>query len=208
MTASPVDLRRRPDRAAGNLYRVTAAMGVLSLPLFWAVYRVLPVSAPYDCHEHPCPPAVDSMPAPSALNLLVPTAVIELVVIAVYLVVAARRQTVEPLAGLRSLPASAAVVALACGGFSWLVDDVDLDFEDLGEAGLGYLLLLGLWLFTPLVTATVRRGDRWAAILVLIGLAPTAVCGIFILDKYPIGALPFVMIVASLPIALRTRRSP
>jgi hypothetical protein len=202
-----VDLRRPPERAAGNLYRVTAALALLSFPLFWAVYWVLPVSAPYNCAQQPCPQSMDSMPAPTALNLIVPTAAIELVVLAVYLAIATRRQPLDPRARLRWLPASLVVVALATGGFSWLVDDVGLDVEVLGDSGPGYLVLLGLWLLTPLVTYAVRRGDRRAAIPVLIGLVPTAVCSIFIVDKYPIAALPFVMIVASLPVALVTRRS-
>ncbi|TCC33619.1 hypothetical protein [Kribbella sindirgiensis] len=207
MTDPRLDLDRRPVRPVGNLFRVTAAASVLTLPLFWGLRVVLPNSVEVNCVVQPCPPSVDSMGmSVSSAAVLVITAAVELVVIAAYLARAAARRTLDLRTGLRWSPAAVAAVALATGGFSWLLNESQVDLGDLGSTGFGYLLLLALWLLTPLVLYVVDRGDRRAVLPVSIGLAPTAVAGLFALEDSPIAALPTAMLIIALTTVLLLRR--
>ncbi|TDW94338.1 hypothetical protein EV137_1642 [Kribbella pratensis] len=209
MTATLTDLRRRPAKPAGSLFRVTAAVSFLTLLVLWAVYEWWPSPEFESCHRtaggEPCPPSVDSVG--SALDppyLILVTALVELVAIGGYLALAAARRTLDLRTGLRWSPAAVAVVALAVGGFGWMMDGGDLNGLD--SVAPGFLLLFAGWLLTPLVLYGVHRGDRGAVILVVIGLAPTAVCNAMLVQDYPAGALPGVMLVVSTVVVVIVRR--
>lgn len=204
VTVPRLDLDRRPGRPAGSLFRVTAAVGLLTLPLFWALHVVLPNSVRVNCVVQPCPQSMSR--GVDDMTVLVITAAVDLLAIAAYLAAAAVRRTLDLRTGLRWSPAAVAVVALATGGFSWLLNESQVDLGDLGSEGFGYQLLFGLWLFTPLVLYIVDRGDRRAVIPVFIGLAPTAVCSLFALEDSPIAALPTAMLVIALTTVLLLRR--
>lgn len=209
MTAPGLDLRRQPTRPAGNLFRVTAAVTFVSLPLLWVAYWVYPLpkldSCPPDAQEA-CPATVTVGGSVEAVGRLLPVAVVQLVLIGCYVALTAVRRTLDLRTSLRWAPTTVAVVALAIGGFSWLADEVDLDLDDFGTVGLGYLLLLALWLLTPLVLYVVHRGDRRAVLPVFIGLAPTAASGLFELEDSPLAALPSVMLVIAVIIVTIVRR--
>lgn len=106
--------------------------------------------------------------------------------------------------GVRWSPVAVAVVALAVGGFGWLIEGGDLNGLD--SVRLGSVVLLALWLFTPLVLYGVHRCDPGAVILVVIGLAPTAVCNALVVQEDPVAALPAVMLVVSAAVIVIVRR--
>ncbi|TCC05702.1 hypothetical protein [Kribbella soli] len=209
MTAPRLDLRRRPTKPAGNLFRVTAAVSFLSLLVLWAAYEWWPSPGFESCHRtaggEPCPPSVDSIG--SALDppqLILVTAVVELVAIGCYLALAAARRTLDLRTGLRWSPVAVAVIALAVGGFGWLMDGGDLN--SFGSVAPGFVLLFALWLLTPLVLYGIHRGDRGAVIPVAIGLAPTAACNAVVVQDDPAGALPAVMLVVAVLTVVVVRR--
>ncbi|WP_327633631.1 hypothetical protein OHB24_26960 [Kribbella sp. NBC_00482] len=208
MTAPSLDLRRRPTRAAGNLFRVTAAVSFLTLPLLWAVYLLRPLAEPDSCPpdaREACPPSLDTVGGSvNELVLLLATACLELMAIACYLAWAAARRNLDLRSGLRWSPLAITIVALAVGGFGWLIDEGDLNGID--SVALGLLLLFALWLFTPLALYGVHRGDRRAVIPVVVGLAPTAVCNAIVVPDAPVGALPAVMLVVSAVVVVIVRR--
>lgn len=197
MTAQRLDLRPPPTRPdAGNLFRVTAAVSFLSIPLLWAAYYVVP---PKDipCLDHACPPSVEVVRRTvEPWTVVVGAAGVELAVIAGYLVLAAARRTLDLRTGLRWSPVAVAVVALAAGSFGWLMDNgAGLSFD---AAETTFLLLLAAWLLTPLILYAVHRGDRRAVLLVVIGLAPTAVGNAVLIENDPLVvpmALPAIMLV-------------
>ncbi|NIK60721.1 hypothetical protein [Kribbella shirazensis] len=208
MTAQPLDLHRPPTRpAAGNLFRVTAAVSFLSIPLLYVAYLVVPPDE-IPCQDHACPPSADVVGrAPEPSDVVLAAAGAELLVIACYLVLAAARRTLDLRTGLRWSPAAVAIVALAVGSFGWLMDNgAGLSFD---AAEVAFLLLLGSWLLTPLVLYAVHRGDRRAVVPVVIGLAPTALGNAFLIANDPLVvpmALPALMLVAGVITVLAVRR--
>lgn len=194
---APLNLRRSPTKpAAGNLFRVTAVVSFVSIPLLWLAYLVVPPER-IPCQDHPCPPSIDVVRrSAEPLDIVLAAAGAELAVIACYLVLAAARRTLDLRAGLRWSPAAVAVVALAVGSFGWLMDNgAGLSFN---AAELIFLILLGAWLLTPLILHVVHRGDRRAVVPVVIGLAPTALCNALLINNDPLVvpmALPATMLV-------------
>ncbi|RZT26946.1 hypothetical protein EV649_0694 [Kribbella sp. VKM Ac-2569] len=208
MTAQRLDLRRPPTRpAAGNLFRVTAAVSFLSIPLLWVAYLVVPPEE-IPCQDHACPPSVDVVRRTvEPWVVVVAAAGAELVVIACYLVLAAARGTLDLRTGLRWSPTAVAIVALSVGSFGWLMDNgAGLSFD---AAELTFLLLLAAWLLTPLVLYAVHRGDRRAVLPVVVGLAPTALGNAVLIANDPLVApmgLPAIMLVVGVITVLVVRR--
>ncbi|TCC38333.1 hypothetical protein [Kribbella speibonae] len=205
MTAPHLDLRRRPAKPAGNLFRVTAAVSFLSLPLFWAVYELYPRSGVDPCPEDAqevCPPTL-SEPV-NELAVLLVVACVELLVIGGYLAFAAARRSLDLRSGLRWSPIAVTIVALAVGGFGWLIEGDDL--RRLDSLELALLLLFAVWLLTPLVLYGVHRGDRRAVIPVVLALAPTGAGAAFVATDSPLAALPAVMLVVAVLTVLVVRR--
>lgn len=208
MTAPHLDLRRRPTKPAGNLFRVTAAVSFLSFPLVWEAYLLFPLAELESCTgdgNAPCPLSLDTGRGfLHELGPLLATACVELVVIACYLAWATARRTLDLRTGLRWSPIAIVIVALAVGGFGWLIDGGDLSGPDAVEPGL--VLLFALWLFTPLAVYGVHRGDRRAVIPVVIGLAPTAAVNAYVVPEAPIGTFPAVMLVVAVLTVVVVRR--
>ncbi|WP_328998542.1 hypothetical protein OHA18_29320 [Kribbella sp. NBC_00709] len=202
MTDPRLDLRRPVPRPAGNLFRVTAVVSFLSLPLIWAAFLWLPgLFAGGDdgdwCQDGNACVAPDdgSTNSIDGLYLIVAAACVELAVIGCYLAVAASHRGLGLRARLHGLPTAVAIVVLAVGGFAWLL--VAEGTELVGSAGIG-ILLFAFWLFTPLVLYRVHRADRRAVIPVAIGLAPTAACNAYVALDFLIAALPAVMLVVAI----------
>lgn len=208
MTAPHLDLRRRPAKPAGNLFRVTAAAGFLTLPLLWAAYVLSPPTGPGPCPadaREVCPPSVDTVGGSvNELVLLSATACLELAVIGCYLVWATTHRTLDLRAGLRWSPLAVMIVALAVGGFGWLIDEGYLNGID--SVGFGLVLLLVLWLLAPLALYGVHRADRRAVLPVALGLAPTAAWNALVVTEDPLGALPPAMLVVAVVTVVVVRR--
>ncbi|WP_344198073.1 hypothetical protein [Kribbella karoonensis] len=200
MSAPRISLRRAVPRPAGYLYRVTAAVTFVTLLLVWLLDELLATTAPDPCENVPrgtvCepPPALDRSDGyTSGLELFLWTIAVELLVIACYLGLALARRTIDLRAALRWSPAAVMLVLLAVGGFGWVLDD---SRTLSGSLGIGYLILFGCWLLTPLVLYDVYRGDRAAVVPVAIGLAPTAVLNAAFQDWTT--SLPAVMLVVAI----------
>ncbi|TCC23616.1 hypothetical protein [Kribbella speibonae] len=211
MTGPRLNLRRPPPKPAGDLFRVTAAVSFLTLPLLWAAKVILPPLGQGPCPRGAyCPAEVLGPTDP--LGLVVAAAVAEFVVIGCYLALASTRRTLDLRTGLRWFPVAAAVVALAVGFFGWLMDtssrlDEDLDLrEGSSSTESAFALLLFLWLLTPVILYGVHRGDRSAVVPVVIGLAPTAVCGVLLISEHLLNPLPAIMLVVGVLTALLVRR--
>ena len=209
MTTMRLDLRRPAPKRAGNLFRVTAAVSFLSLPLLWVVYLLYPLPQLDSCRRveggEPCPPSIDRVGrSVDELDLFLATVGVELIAIGCYLALATARGSLEWRTGLRWSPVAGAVVALAVGGFGPLIDDGDLNGVE--SVRLGFLLLFALWLLTPLVLYCVYRADRHAAVPVAVGLAPTAATNALVIPDDPVAALPAVMLVAGVLTLLVVRR--
>ena len=207
VTAERLDLRRSPTRGAGNLFRVTAVVSFLSIPLLWVAYLVVP-SEHLPCQDHACPPSSDVVRrSAEPSDLVLAAAGAELVVIACYLALAALRRRLDLRTGLRWSPAAVAIVALAVGSFGWLLDNgAGLSFD---PAEVVFLLLLASWLLMPLVLYVVHRGDRRAVIPVVVGLAPTAVGNALLIANDPLVvpmALPAIMLTVGVITVLVVRR--
>lgn len=208
MTAPRPDLRRPPTTpAAGGLFRVTAAVSFLSIPLLYVAHLVVPPERT-PCQDHACPPSADVVGrAPEPSDVVLAAAGAELVVIACYLVLAAARGTLDLRTGLRWSPAAVAIVALAVGSFGWLMDNgAGLSFD---AAEVAFLVLLGAWLLTPLILYAVHRADPRAVIPVVVGLAPTALGNALLINNDPLVvpmALPVVMLTAGVITVLVVRR--
>lgn len=207
MTSPHPDLRLRPTRPAGNLFRVTAAASFLSVPLLWVAYLVVPPDH-VPCQDHACPPSADVVGRTTdPLDAVLAAAVAELVVIACYLAAAAIRRTLDLRTGLRWAPAAVAIVALAVGSFGWLLDNgAGLSFD---AAEVAFLLVLVAWLFTPLILYVAHRGDRQAVVPVVIGLAPTAVGNAVLINNdplVPLMALPTAMLAIGVITTVAVRR--
>lgn len=207
MTAPRLDLRRSPTRPVGNLFRVTAAVSFLSIPLLWVAYLVVPPEH-VACQDHACPPSADVVRGTAEpLDAVLAAAVAELVLIACYLAIAAARRSLDLRTGLRWSPAAVAVVALAVGSFGWLLDNGAGRSFDTAE--VTFLLVLVAWLFTPLILYVVHRADRQAAVPVVIGLAPTAVGNALLINNdplVPLMALPATMLAISVLALVAVRR--
>ncbi|HEY3559518.1 MAG TPA: hypothetical protein VGL05_18735 [Kribbella sp.] len=207
MTAERLDLRRSPTKGAGNLFRVTAVVSLLSIPLLWVAYLVVP-SEHLPCQDHACPPSPDVVRrSAEPSDIVLAAAGAELVVIACYLALAAVRRTLDLRTGLRWSPAAVAIVALSVGSFGWLLDNgAGLSFD---AAELVFLLLLVSWVFTPPILYVVHRGDPRAVIPVVIGLAPTAVGNALLIANDPLVvpmALPAIMLTVGVITVLAVRR--
>jgi hypothetical protein len=208
VTTQQLDLRRPPTRpAAGNLFRVTAAVIFLSIPLLYVAYLVVPPDS-IPCLDHACPPSTDVVGrAPEPWKVVVTAAGVELVVIACYLVLAAARRTLDLRTGLRWSPAAVVVVALAVGSFGWLMDNgAGLSFD---AAELTFLLVLAAWVLTPPILYAVHRGDRRAVLPIAIGLAPTALGNTILIANDPLivpMGLPAIMLVIAVITVLVVRR--
>ncbi|TCC33620.1 hypothetical protein [Kribbella sindirgiensis] len=207
MTAPRLDLRRSPTRPAGSLFRVTAAVSFLSIPLLLVAYLVVPPDH-IPCQDHACPPSTDVVRRTAEpLDLVLAAALAELVVIACYLAIAAARRSLDLRTALRWSPAAVAIVTLAVGSFGWLLDNgAGLSFD---AAEVAFLLLLVAWLFTPLILYVVHRGDRQAAVPVVIGLAPTAVGNALLINNdplIPLMALPATMLTIGVLTLVAVRR--
>jgi hypothetical protein len=207
VTAERLDLRRPSASGVGNLFRMTAVVSCLSIPLLWVAYLVVP-SEHIPCQDYTCPPSPDVVRrSVEPSDAVLAAAGAELVVIACYLALAAARRTLDLRAGLRWSPAAVAIVALAVGSFGWLLDNgAGLSFD---AAELVFLLLLASWLFTPLVLYVVHRADRRAVIPVVVGLAPTAVGNALLITNDPLVvpmALPAIMLTVGVITVLVVRR--
>jgi hypothetical protein len=202
-----LDLRRPPTRPAGNLFRVTAAVSFLSIPLIWAASVVVPPEE-IPCLDHPCPPSLDVVGrSAEPVDIILAAAAAELVVIAGYLALAAARGTLDLRAGLRWSPAAVAIVALAVGSWGWLLENGA--GRSFNAAELAFLILLASWLLTPLILYVVHRGDRRAVVPVVIGLTPTALGTALLVPNDPLVvpmALPAIMLVAGVITVLAVRR--
>ncbi|WP_350277296.1 hypothetical protein [Kribbella sp. HUAS MG21] len=206
MTA-PLDLRRAPARpAVGNLFRVTAGVSLLSIPLLWVAHLLVPARA-IPCQDHPCPPSLDVIRDPEPIDAVLAAVGVELVVILGYLVLAAARRTLDLRTGLRWLPVAVVIVVLAVGSFGWLLEAGAGRSYDASE--LTFLILLGAWVLMPLILYVVHRADPRAVVPVIIGLAPTALGNALLINNDPLVvpmALPAIMLVVGVITVLVMRR--
>lgn len=189
-------------KPAGNLYRVTAAVTFVTLPLLWLLDELLATTAPDPCADLPrgaiCEPvpALDrSTGSPTGLQLFLWTIAVELLVIACYLILALVRRTIDLRAAVRWSPTAVALVLLAVGGLGWLFDRRGNPIG-LGTVSLAYLVLFACWLLAPVILYDVYRGDRAATTPAAIGLAPTAVLNA--LFQNATTALPGVMLLVAI----------
>lgn len=214
MSAPRISLRRPVGKPAGNLYRVTAAVTFVTLPLFWLLDELLATTAPDPCANLPRGAVCEPVPAldrsdgsPGGLQLFLWTIAAELIVIACYLVLALVRRTLDLRAALRWSPAAVALLVLAVGGFGWLFDRRG-NLIGFDAVSVGYLVLFAGWLLAPVILYDVYRGDRAAVVPVAIGLAPTAVVNALFQESFT--ALPAVMLLVAVAtvgfVHLRHRR--
>ncbi|MGW7682671.1 hypothetical protein ACWGID_18165 [Kribbella sp. NPDC054772] len=206
MTAERLDLHRPVRKPAGNLFRVTAAVSVLSLPLLLAADLWLPLPDYDVCYDdEPCPSLDTITGSSTAWILLLITAGTQLVILGCYIAVALRRRTLDLPAVRRWLPTAIAVIALALGGLGWLISAIGLNPKP-GQV-VTYLVLLALWLLAPLVLYDVQRGDPRAVIPVTLALLPTVgLTTISALDFGAFAALPVVMLLIALATVVIARR--
>lgn len=194
------------ERQAGNLYRVTAAVVALSVPLAVASYVLQLTTGLGRCRPYP---DCQVLPAPDPYTgfILSTTAGAELALIGGYVLLAVARGRLTRDAALHALPTAIAVVVLAIVGLGGWLDAPT--HRSAAPAGIGVLILLGLWLLAPLVLYRVQRGDRGAAIPVALALLPTVFVNVFALPRVPLAALPPVMLAAAvITVALVRRRTP
>lgn len=195
----------RGSISSNNLLRVTAAVAALSVPLALASYGLQVATGVGQCSPQPeCQEQI--LPEVYSAFVLSATVVAELVLIGCYLALATARGRLVRDAALRTLPAVLGLVILAVAG---LVGWLEAPTNHPGDApvGIGYLILLGLWLLAPLVLYGVHRGDQRAPIPVALALVPTVFVGLGALPKVPLAGLPPVMLlIAVVAIALVRRR--
>ena len=190
MTGQRFDLRRPIDRPAGGLFRASAASAALTFPLLWLFTAWAPFG-PEPCIRV-CP---GSIPEYDDVFFAIPsTAVVELVVVGVYLAVVLLRRTADADI-LRWLPVSVGVVVLAVAPLPPLSS---ADSELLAPLPL-------LWILVPLVLYFVNRGDDGAAKWVLLALAPSCVMGALVVQENALAALPAGLLVATAVAAVGIR---
>ncbi|MGW7682670.1 hypothetical protein ACWGID_18160 [Kribbella sp. NPDC054772] len=204
MTATPLDLGRPVGRPAGHLFRVTAVVVALSIPLAIASYVLQIATHAGRCRPWPeCEELI--LPEVYTAFVLGTTAGVELLLIGGYLVLATARGRLARSVAFRAVPTAIGVVVLAVVGLGgWLEAPTN---HGGSSPGKGYLILLGLWLLAPLVLYGVHRGDRSAVIPVALGLLPTAFVSMGALPKVPPAALPPVMLVIAVVSVAIVRRS-
>ncbi|HET6738039.1 MAG TPA: hypothetical protein VFH76_03870 [Kribbella sp.] len=191
------------DRPAGNLYRVTAAVVALSVPLAVASYVLQLTTGLGRCRPYPdCQVLI--APDPYTGFILSTTAGAELALIGGYLLFATARGRLAQNAAVHTLPTVIGVVVLAVVGLGGWLDAPT--HRSAAPAAIGYRILLCLWLLAPLVLYRVHRGDRGAAIPVALALLPTVFVSMFAFPKVPLAALPPVMLAAAVVTIVIVRR--
>ncbi|MFG1812558.1 hypothetical protein ACGFIF_02240 [Kribbella sp. NPDC049174] len=191
MSGPPLDLRRRTRHPAAGLFRATAVVAALTLPLVWVLTAWAPFG-PVRCGRElgsdgipvPCPDSI--RPYDALFRAILATGAAELVAIGIYLVVALPRSTAPASAVLRQLPLSAGVIALALGPYA------------VATEGTGLLTpLFLLWILAPLIVYGVHRADARSAVIVLLALLPSGVVSaILVLDEIYHG-MPAAMFLAT-----------
>lgn len=203
-TAPPLAPRRSPDKPVGKLFRITAAVAALSVPLTIASYVLQVATGAGRCRPQPeC--QVHILPDVYTAFVLGTAAGAELLLIGCCLVLAIARGRLARGAALHAVPTVVGAVVLAVAGLAGWLEAPNRHGGD--SVGIGYLILLGLWLIAPLVLYGVHRGDRGASMPVALGLLPTALFSMVALPKVPLAAMPPVMLVfAVITVAILRRR--
>jgi hypothetical protein len=203
VTVPSLDFRLPPPGPAGKLLRVTAVVAGLSVPLAMASYVLQVATGVGRCRPWPgCEELI--LPEVHTGFVLSTTAGAELALIGCCLGLATARGKVPRGAALHELPPAIGVAILAVVGLGgWL----EAPSHHAGASpGVGYLILLGLWLLAPLVLHGVHRADRGALIPVTLGLLPTAFVSIGALPKVPLAALPPIMLATAITTVAIARR--
>jgi hypothetical protein len=183
MTAPRLNLTRPTQKPAANLFRVTAVVAALTLPLLWLWHLWTPLPSGSNCSPQDYCPAVEVVDAPLTA-FLGWTTLVELAVVVGYLAVAGLRGTLRLRTGLRWLPIALSILVLALGGFVALMDTA------------GPSALFAVWLATPAILFGVHRGDRRAVLPVLLGLAPTAISCATLVTEVWLAGLPVAVLIA------------